>query len=233
MPRPYVTINAAMSCDGKIATSSREKLRLSTVKDGEIIDRLRRDADAILVGGTTLTNDNPRLVLRYEENRRHRVLQGLPENPAKVAISSRCDIDPESNFLQVGTANKYVFTTARATEENMERVRTHATVIQAATERVDIPSLLETLHGRGIRKLLVEGGGSTNFEFIRHRMVDELRIAIAPAIIGGADAPTLVDGAGFSPSDAADLQILGVEVLGEMIIVRYKFKHILGTIEDA
>ncbi|MDD5103958.1 MAG: dihydrofolate reductase family protein [Candidatus Peribacteraceae bacterium] len=228
MRRPYVTINAAMSCDGKIATCSREKLVLSTEEDGKIVDRLRRDADAVLVGGTTLAQDNPRLVLRHEENRRHRVQMNLPEDPAKVVISPCCDIDLDSNFLQLGNAAKYVFTTTRARAEDTARVAPFATIFQAETERIEIPSLLETLYGRGIRKLLVEGGGSTNFEFIQQRMVDELRIAIAPAIIGGADAPTLVDGTGFRPAEIAGLELLHVEVLGPMVVIRYKFASVIG-----
>lgn len=227
MRRPYVTINAAMSCDGKIATCSREKLVLSTEEDEEIVDRLRRDADAVLVGGTTLAQDNPRLVLHHEENRRHRIQMNLPEDPAKVVISPRCDIDLDSNFLRLGNAAKYVFTTTRAGVEDIARVAPFATIFQANTERIKIPSLLETLYEKGIRKLLVEGGGSTNFEFIQQRMADELRIAIAPAIIGGANAPTLVDGTGFRPAEIADLELLYAEVLGPMIVLRYKFKNVI------
>lgn len=231
MQRPYVTINGAISCDGKLASHTREKFRLSNEEDGKVIDLLRRESDAVLVGATTLLKDNPRLVLRDEENRRYRLGKNLPADPAKVTISPDCALDIDCSFFRAGDAAKYVFTTARASDEAINRVQPHATVIRHATDRVDVSLLLQELHARGIRRLLIEGGGSTNFEFIKHKLVDELRIAIAPIVVGGVNAPTFVDGLGFDPDLAPSLTLVDTHVLGEMVVIRYKFRDVVGTVD--
>jgi len=232
MLRPHVTINAAVSCDGKLASRTRAKFRFSSTEDARIIDELRRDSDAILVGATTLAKDNPHLIVHDQKNRDERVQRGQPENPAKVTISPDCIIDPASNFFQSGEADRYVFTTAHATPQNIISIEPLATVIQHQTTRVDIPLLLQTLHERGIRRLLVEGGGSTNFEFMKEKVVDELRIAVAPLVIGSATAPTLVDGIGFDQESAPQLELVGTEILGQMVILRYKFRDVVGSITE-
>lgn len=232
MLRPYVTINAAVSCDGKLASRTREKFRFSSTEDARIIDELRRDSDAILVGATTLEKDNPHLIVHEQQNRDERVRRGQPANPAKVTISPDCIIDPADNFFQAGEADRFVFTTAHASPQAIASIEPFATVIQQESPRVDIPLLLQTLYERGIRRLLVEGGGSTNFEFIKEKVVDEIRIAVAPLVIGGASAPTLVDGFGFVQDSAVQLELIDSEILGGMVILRYKFRDVVGSIPE-
>lgn len=225
-------INAAVSCDGKLAARTRQKFRFSSAEDARIIDALRRDSDAVLVGATTLARDNPHLIVHDPQNKDVRVQRGQPANPAKVTISPDCTIDPASNFFQSGEADRYVFTTVHATPQAIASIEPLATVIRHHATRVDIPLLLQTLHERGIRRLLVEGGGSTNFEFIKEKVVDELRVAIAPLVIGGATAPTLVDGFGFDQNTALQLELISTEVLGQMVILRYKFRDIVGALVE-
>lgn len=231
MNRPFVTLNAAVSCDGKLASHTREKFRFSNEEDTKVIDEMRRDSDAILVGATTLAMDNPRLIVHDEANQRLRTNRGEPAQPAKVTISPDCILDPQNDFFQAGDGDKFVFTTSRAKIENIAALEPVATVIRYETERVDILLLLQELYNRGIRKLLVEGGGSTNFEFIKEKLADEIRIAISPTVVGGANSPTLVDGVGFSPEDAPNLQLLEVQQLGEIVAIRYKFLNVAGGLD--
>ncbi|HLC66548.1 MAG TPA: dihydrofolate reductase family protein [Candidatus Nanoarchaeia archaeon] len=231
MNRPYVTLNAAVSCDGKLASRTRAKFRFSNDEDAKVIDAMRSDSDAILIGATTLAMDNPRLIVHGTENQRLRTKRGKSPQPAKVTISPDCMVDPQSNFFQVGEGNKYVFTTNRAKPEDIAMLESVATVVQHETERVDILLLLQELYNRGIRKLLVEGGGSTNFEFIKEKVADEIRIAIAPMLVGGAGSPTLVDGMGFDPDNAPNLQLLEVQQLEEIVAIRYKFRDVAGGLD--
>ena len=96
--------------------------------------------------------------------------------------------------------------------------------------RVDLPAVLESLCDLGIRKLLVEGGGTLIAEFLRLGLVDELTVYIAPKILGGATAPSLVDGPGFMPEQAPRLQLVSVEKLDEEggLMVHYLVEHKLN-----
>lgn len=182
---------------------------------------LRSQCDAILVGSTTLFQDNPTLNIRYNQYIENRLKEGFSPEPAKVAISKLCDIDINCNFLQIGTQPKYIFTTNLANQENIDKVRSYAKVFVTNTEKVNVHWMLEKLWELGIHKMLLEGGGSTNFSFISQGVVDEIRIAIAPMIFGGANAPTLVDGAGFNNQNIPHFTLKHVERMGEMVILRY------------
>ena len=220
MNRPYTIISSAMSADGKISGPERMQRRLSNDEDFRAVDRLRSEMDAILVGSTTVNNDNPSLVLKYEENRQRRIDRGVSPDPIKVAISRHGHIPLSSSFIQKGRSEKIIFTTGSAPDTAVERLAGVATVVTSDSPRVDVRKLLSSLHDRGIRKLLIEGGGETNAAFLNEGLVDELRIAIAPVIIGGRHSPTLADGPGISA--AVDLEFLESIRLGDMMILRYR-----------
>lgn len=220
MDRPFVIISSAMSADGKLASEERAQIRLSNETDRKAVDKIRSEVDAVLVGSTTLGNDDPSLTLKYDEHRQSRKQRGLPEQPMKVAISVLCDIGLESKFLRDGDAEKIVFTTSGAPEEKVKAVRKYATVIPSETSRVDIHALLQVLQERGVKRLLVEGGGSTNASFIRAGVVDEIRIAIAPTIIGGSNSPTFIDGP--DNCNPMNLELMKSQNLDGMMILHYK-----------
>jgi 2,5-diamino-6-(ribosylamino)-4(3H)-pyrimidinone 5'-phosphate reductase len=90
--------------------------------------------------------------------------------------------------------------------------------------RVDLLKMMLTLKKFGVDHLMVEGGGTINFELMRLGLVDELMIYIAPMIFGGASAPTLADGMGFLRESALDMQLTGVEKWDDGgVILKYKF----------
>ena len=87
---------------------------------------------------------------------------------------------------------------------------------------VNIKNLLRILSKKKIKTLLVEGGGTVNWEFVKQGLVDELIITITPYIIGGKNAITLVDGEGFSLiQKASKLKLKKTSRLGNEIILHY------------
>ena len=222
MSRPYIIVSSAMSADGKISGSDRLQRRLSNDEDVREVDRLRSEMDALLVGSTTVNNDNPSLVIKYEENRQRRIDRGASPDPIKVAISKHGDIPITSNFIQKGRSEKIIFTTGSALDAAVERLSGVATVVTSDSPRVDVRKLVSSLYDRGIRKLMIEGGGETNAAFLNEGLVDELRIAIAPVIIGGRHSPTLADGP--DALGVANLELIDSIRLGDMIILRYRTK---------
>jgi 2,5-diamino-6-(ribosylamino)-4(3H)-pyrimidinone 5'-phosphate reductase len=208
--RPYVLINVAASVDGKIDSVERRGAAMSSERDRARVDALRASVDAVMVGGRTLLQEDPRLTVRSAELRAERAARGEPENPAKVGVVSRPDLRPDCRFLSVGPARIVLFTSAPESESGWLRDR-HVEVHTSGDSRVDLAWALEKLADLGIRRLLVEGGGTLNFELLRLGLVDEVRVFIAPLVLGGASAPTLADGAGLVRDQAIKLRPAEVE----------------------
>ncbi len=109
MDRPFVTINVAATADGKIDTFERRGAAISSAHDKERVDQLRAEADAVMVGGHTLHDEDPKLTVKSESLRAERLARGLSANPAKVGISSRLHLKPESGFSKCGRrANLFI-----------------------------------------------------------------------------------------------------------------------------
>jgi 2,5-diamino-6-(ribosylamino)-4(3H)-pyrimidinone 5'-phosphate reductase len=208
--RPYVLINVAASVDGKIDSVERRGAAMSSERDRARVDVLRASVDAVMVGGRTLLQEDPRLTVRSAELRAERAARGEPENPAKVGVVSRPDLRPDCRFLSVGPARIVLFTSAPESESGWLRDR-HVEVHTSGDSRVDLAWALEKLADLGIRRLLVEGGGTLNFELLRLGLVDEVRVFIAPLVLGGASAPTLADGVGLVRDQAIKLRPAEVE----------------------
>ena len=209
--RPHVHINVAATADGKIDTFERRGASISTPRDKDRVDRLRADADAVMVGGRTLHGDDPSLSVRSESLRAARRQRGLPENPAKVSVSTNLQLRPDCLFLTAGPARVLLFTTPRTSGQALEGLRAAgAKVFVHDADRVDLLTALDTLAQEGVQRLMVEGGATLNFEVLQLGVVNDLTIFIAPRIFGGATAPTPAGGAGLAAASAIPLQLIEV-----------------------
>jgi 2,5-diamino-6-(ribosylamino)-4(3H)-pyrimidinone 5'-phosphate reductase len=186
-----VTINTAMTVDGKIATISGDSA-ISSKQDLKRIHKLRSSSDAIIVGISTVLVDNPRLTVRLAKKRK--------EDPARIIIDSTGRIPLSSKLLKTAYKVKtIVAVTKRAPNYKIHEIRnTGATVIIAGTEVVDLKEVFLNLKKMGVRKILVEGGGELNWSLLSLGIVDELIVTIAPRIVGGRMAATLVEGDGYT-----------------------------------
>jgi 2,5-diamino-6-(ribosylamino)-4(3H)-pyrimidinone 5'-phosphate reductase len=223
MNRPFVFINAAMAVDGKISTVERRQVRISTPDDMKRVDWLRASADAIMVGGQTLVRDDPSLTVKSAALRAVRVQAGRPENPIKVGVTTRAELRDDSDFLNAGEAAKIIITTQQAEAETIHRLRCWAEVHILGEREVNLEAALSFLYHRGVRRLMVEGGGTLNFGLLSRGLVDELYVQIGPLIFGGEDAPTLVEGVGLAYAEALHPELLDVERLEDGgIVLRYR-----------
>jgi len=220
--KPFVFINCAMSLDGKISTIERKQVRISSDEDLRRVDELRAESDAILVGMNTIVIDDPKLTIKSERLRRERLKRGLPENPIKIGIGNVNGMKLNSDFLNYGKI--IVFTTENSDPEKIERLRKKADVHVLGKDRVNLNKMLRILAEMGVKKLMIEGGGTVNFELLKEGLVDEIYVTVAPRIFGGINAPTLVDGEGFKLNEAIDLKLLGTENLHDLLVLRYEIK---------
>jgi len=211
--RVYVLLSAAQSLDGYLDDTTGERLVLSTEDDFAEVDRLRAEADAILVGAGTVRADNPRLLVRSPELIRERLAQGRPEQPAKVTLTSTGDLDPDSQFFAVGDNEKFVYAPKGVADRFMDR----ATVVDVG-DPPELQLVLDDLAARGIERLLVEGGGRIHTMFLEQGLADELRLAIAPVFVGDPRAPRFV-GPGAFPRP---LELVEMRSLQGMAVLRYR-----------
>jgi len=222
--RPYVHINLAMTVDGKIDTIERGGATISSKRDKERVDQMRADTDAVMVGGRTLLDEHPKLTVKSAQLRAQREARGLPPNPDKVGIVSNAALEPASDFLVVGPARVVIITTHKTSKKQLEFLRERGVELFVHnTERVDLPKALHTLTELGIQRLMVEGGGTLNFELLRLGLVDELTVYVAPLVFGGESAPTMAAGLGLARSDAIPLKLIDAEAWDDGgVLLKYK-----------
>jgi len=222
---PHVIVNAAMTADGKIDSVAREGAAISSAADMARVDRLRAEVDAVLVGGRTLIEGDPRLTVKSEELRARRKAAGRTENPAKIGVVSVASVRPESRFMTAGPARRILYTTTRSPHSQVELLeRAGAEVYVRGDTRVDLLGMMGSLYDLGLREVLVEGGGTIIAELFRFGLVDELSVYVAPRIFAGARAPTLADGEGFTPGRAPRLELLSMEKIDDEggVLLRYR-----------
>jgi 2,5-diamino-6-(ribosylamino)-4(3H)-pyrimidinone 5'-phosphate reductase len=206
--RPRVIINAAMSVDGKIALADGKGVRLSNEEDLRRVHRLRASVDAILVGVGTVLMDDPKLTVKSE--------YAKGRNPLRVVLDSR-GRTPETAHVLDGSASTLIIT-SRESDRQFPR----AEVQRLGTHEVDLPALLDHLATRGVRTLLVEGGSTVLWSFLREGLADELKVFVSSRVLGGRAAPSLAGGQGVTSLDEAPgLRLERVKRLGDGVLLEY------------
>lgn len=199
--RPYVISSVAMSLDGHIDDRSDRRLILSGPADLDRVDQVRADVDAILVGAGTVRRDNPRLQVRDPVRVAARVAAGKPAQPLKVTITASGDLDPAARIFAGDQPVVY------------------STNPGAGFVQIDsLDMLLADLVGRGVERLLVEGGTAVHTEFLTAGLVDELHVAVAPIFVGDPGAPRFV-GAGHFP--VGRLKLVETRQIDDIVLLRY------------
>ncbi|WP_043271945.1 dihydrofolate reductase family protein [Streptomyces sp. CT34] len=226
MPRPYVLLSVATSIDGHIDDTSPDRLLLSNSADFDRVDQVRAESDAILIGAGTMRADNPRLLVNSEERRAARVAAGKPEYPLKATISASGDLDPELKFWHFG-GEKVAYTTDSGAEKLRDRLEGLADVVSLG-ETVNFGRLLDDLGGRGVKQLMVEGGGSIHTAFLSQGLADEIHMAIAPLVVGQADAPSFLSPAIYPGGSTHRMKLAEARTIGDVVLLRYLPKQESG-----
>ena len=203
-----------MSADGKIALPSKKQFRISCDKDIERMYKLRNKSDAVLVGIETILSDDPKLTVKekYVEN---------TKQPIRIILDTNCKTPVDA--LAVNNKAKTLIVTSKKCSK---KFNDNVEVIICKTDKegfIELKSLLEILYNRGIKTLMVEGGGTVIWNFLNKRLVDDFYVYISPLIVGGNKTPTMADGEGVkSIDDLISLDIVDMRKLGPGVLFHYK-----------
>jgi len=191
--RPFFTLKAAVSLDGKIATKTCDSRWISNEESRKQVNSLRAVSDGIMVGINTVIADNPLLVPKMARPKKIPVRIVLD---SKLRIPLACDM--------VKTSEKYptwIFTSDDSRGDKEAKLRSMGIdVIRVPRDengRVSLKRVCEELYNRGIMNVLIEGGGEINSTFLREGLIDKIILFYGPLLIGGKGAYNLIGGKGI------------------------------------
>ncbi len=225
--RPWVIFKAAMSLDGKVATRSGDSRWISGAASRELVHRWRAESDAVAVGIGTVTADDPQLSARVGGSDSDLLAERQPrrvvfDSLARLAAGARLLDDVESLPLTVVTSRA-------APRPALDALRARGVSVICATgenEQARVRSALDQLGAEGITSLLLEGGPRLAGVFLDVREIDEVRLFIAPVLLGGRGARAPLEGEGVETvAEALRAQTLECEQLGEDLLLRARLRE--------
>src|SRR5579859_6955840 len=215
--RPYTIASCAVSLDGYLDDLSPDRLILSGPDDLDEVDELRARSDAILVGAGTVRADNPRLLIRDPARVTAREAAGRPPHPLRVTVTATGDLDPAARFF-TGPGTPLVYAATAAVPAARDKLGDKAVVVDAGP----VPSLaavLENLYSeRMVFTLLAEPGAKMARDLLAANLADELRLAIAPFMIGDESAPRFAMPARYPRGPTAPMALVDVRRLGDLVV---------------
>ncbi|MFZ5863321.1 MAG: bifunctional diaminohydroxyphosphoribosylaminopyrimidine deaminase/5-amino-6-(5-phosphoribosylamino)uracil reductase RibD [Nitrospirota bacterium] len=212
---PFVTLKAASTLDGKIATAAGESRWITGPRARTHVHRLRSRVDAVLVGLGTIKADDPELTARGGRHRR---------SPHRIILDERLTVPPTARALKPreGVTTFVVATpgAAASRRRRLEAAGARVLIVKSHDGLVDLRDLMRRLGSMDMTSVLIEGGSEVNASALRAGIVNKVVIMLAPKVLGGRDAIGSVGGR--SPrrlSDATALRDIAVRRVGDDVIV--------------
>ncbi|PSO85433.1 MAG: riboflavin deaminase [Cyanobacteria bacterium QH_9_48_43] len=224
MSRPRTKVTLAMTADGKISDIERSPTQFSSSSDRAHLEKQTASADGVLFGAGTLRAHGGAAPVSKKSQTSQQ--QNQPPKPAQIVCSSSANIDPQLRFFRQSIP-RWLLTTATGAKawqphsDKFERI----IVAETASGHIDWSDAFEKLARLGFQKLAVIGGGKLVASLLAADLIDELWLTVCPLILGGATAPTPVEGAGFSPQQARRLELLSVETLEQEVFLHYRLQR--------
>jgi len=219
--RPYTIVSCAVSLDGYLDDTSPARLLLSGPEDFDEVDELRAQVDAILVGAGTVRADNPRLLVRDPARVARRSAAGRPPHPLRVTVTATGELDPAARIF-AGPGTPLVYGTTAAATAARARLGERAAVVEAGAE-LSLAAVLHDLYTeREVLTLLVEGGSLILRDVLAGNLADELRLAVAPFLVGDPAAPRFALPARYPYTADSPMTLLSLHRAGHVAVHRYR-----------
>jgi 2,5-diamino-6-(ribosylamino)-4(3H)-pyrimidinone 5'-phosphate reductase len=212
----YLVVYSTMTIDGRIASKKRYS-KLSCPYDLKRLHKLRAESDGIMVGANTVIIDDPSLRVKFVRGK----------NPTRIVVDGLLRTPISSRVYTLKTAKTIVLTTNSAPKDKVEALKRLGVEVIKFQDKppIDMNVGIKELYNRGLKKIMVEGGGELLWYLFKDDLVNELRVTISPYIFGGKDSVSLVMGEGFlTTKDARKLKLIDVRICEckEELHVRYK-----------
>ncbi len=211
--KSIILLSAAITLDGKIGQRNH-KILLSSKSDKIRVHKLRSKFDAILVGKNTLEQDDPLLTVRHVKGK----------NPIRIILDSRGMIKNSSKIIKTSKNVPTIIVTSRLiSKTNLNRLKNlPLDVIVCGKNQVDITKLVPILCKKGIKKILLEGGGTLNLSFLKNNLIDELIITVSPFVLGSKESVNLFEGILKSTKKLSSFKLKNVQKIANEVILNYK-----------
>ena len=209
----HVILSAAISIDGKISTRTNDS-KISSKEDSIRLHKLRSKVDAILIGKNTLLQDDPLLTVRHVKGK----------NPIRIILDSSGTISIKSKIIK--TSNEIptiIVVSKKITDVNLSKLKKlPVEIIISGENSVNLKLLMKKLSTKKIKTILVEGGGTVNWEFIKNNIFNELIVTLSPYLVGGTDATSFVEGKGFAKIiNSPKLKLKSIKRLKNYLVLNY------------
>lgn len=215
---PGLRVNFVQSIDGAATVDGRSG-GMSDAADRRRFELLRRAADAVIVGAGTVRIEGYGPLRVSDASARWRLAHGMSEHPVLVIVSESLGLDPGSRIFAQARVRPIIVTSASpAGTADRARFEGVADVIAVGEESVGLPAALDALRGRGLGRLLCEGGPTLFASLLADDLVDELCVTVAPQLNSG-DATRIVHGA---PEAPRPMRLMEVLASGSELLVRYR-----------
>jgi riboflavin-specific deaminase-like protein len=223
--RPFVVATFAMTADGKVTTRTLAPVDFTSREDKLHLFRQRAEADAVLIGHTSLKRDNVRLGIP-SDLQQARINRKKPPAPLRVIISNKGRIDHRLKIFQSDISPIIIFSTKRMPPKYRKTLESKATLHLSDAEHVDLPIMLATLRNKyNVRRLACEGGPTLFRALLKRSFIDQLNLTLAPYMFGGAKAPTLTGlSKEFLPHSVRCL-LIDMRTIGDECFLTYRIKH--------
>ena len=210
-----VTLKAAISLDGKIATASGHSKWITGEEARHKVHELRNQNDAVLVGINTVIADDPELTVRGIEN---------GNSPVRIVLDSKARIPVNSRIFQSDGTTVIIATGNKALSRKWPNLP-NLKILSSPTATPEITWILSELHKLGLKSLMVEGGSHTYASFLKSGAVDRMLLFIGPKIIGGQEALSWCGELGVDQLDQAlQIDISSITTVGEDWLINAKIK---------
>ncbi|MFS0575399.1 bifunctional diaminohydroxyphosphoribosylaminopyrimidine deaminase/5-amino-6-(5-phosphoribosylamino)uracil reductase RibD [Sporosarcina sp. 179-K 3D1 HS] len=206
--KPFLTMKAGSTLDGKIATHTADSKWITSAEARHDVHLLRNQNMAILVGVTTVIKDDPELTTRIPNGR----------NPIRIILDSTLRIPLNSKVVTDGLAETWIFTAREYDQDAKEELEKRGVSIYPTSgiKHVDPNDVVRILGEKLVSSVLLEGGGTIHAAFLENQLVDKVELYLAPKLVGGAQAPTFLEGRGVGlMRDAVDLENLRITQIGK------------------
>ena len=224
--RPFVVVTFAMTVDGKITTRNFSPVDFTSREDKMHLFRQRSLGDAVLIGHSTLKQDNVRLGLPQPDLREARIARGQTPYPIRVIVSNEGKIDNRLNIFQSDISPILIFSTKRMPRRTRTALRQKAILHLSESQHVDLAGMLGALRTQyNVRTVACEGGATLFRSLLERGLVDQLNLTITPYLFGGAKAPTLTGlSKEFLPA-SVHCSLTNMRVVGDECFLTYRIKR--------